>query len=158
VHIKANMLYDTRDVGVGQRQVLEGLCEGPKLSWISNRRPASGRDLGLRIHASVLKDVESELALSDEDSIYLMLYGDPQKVVKRDEVLHGKFLLEGRCGVLQKRRARCSERNVINIEQQVYRIDATAEDEQGGVRLGLNKSQSEEVRGKLAEPSLGHLL
>jgi hypothetical protein len=87
-----------------------------------------------------------------------MLYGDPQKVVKRDEVLHCEFPLEGRYGVLQKRRARCSEHNVINIEQQVYRIGAAEEDEQEGVRFGLNKSQSEEVRGKLAEPSPGCLL
>jgi hypothetical protein len=32
------------------------------------------------------------------------------------------------------------------------------EDEQGGVRLGLNKSQSEEVRGEPTVPSTGHLL
>jgi hypothetical protein len=29
-----------------------------------------------------------------------MLYGDPQKMLKRAEVLHGKFSLEGRYGVL----------------------------------------------------------
>jgi hypothetical protein len=33
-----------------------------------------------------------------------------------------------------------------------------AEDGQGGVGLGLNKSQSEEVRGEPVVPSLGHLL
>jgi hypothetical protein len=47
------------------------------------------RDLGLHVHgrrdriavhhASVLKDVESELALSEEESICLMLYEDPPK-------------------------------------------------------------------------------
>jgi hypothetical protein len=36
----------------------------------------------------MLKDVESELALSEEESIYLMLYGDPKKIMKRVEVLH----------------------------------------------------------------------
>jgi hypothetical protein len=74
---------------VGECQVLEGLNEAPELSRISNRRPGSGGDLGLHIqgrrdwlavcHASVLKDVESELALSEEECICLMLYGDPQK-------------------------------------------------------------------------------
>jgi hypothetical protein len=49
----------------------------------------SGGDLGLRVHghrdrlavhhASMLKNIESELALSEEGSIGLMLYGDPQK-------------------------------------------------------------------------------
>jgi hypothetical protein len=32
------------------------------------------------------------------------------------------------------------------------------EDEQGGIGLGLNKSQSKEVRGKPVVPSLGRLL
>jgi hypothetical protein len=100
VHMKANLLYIVGDVGVGERQVLEGPSEGPELSWISTKRPRSDGDLGLRIHghrdrlavhyASTLKDVESELVLSEEGSICLMLYGDPQKVVKRVEVLHGE--------------------------------------------------------------------
>jgi hypothetical protein len=105
----------------------------------------------------MLKDVESKLALSEEESISLMLYGDPQKVVKRAEV-HGEFLLESRYGVLQERCARCIEHNVINIKQQVYCIGVTMEDKQGGVRLGLNKTQTKEVSGEPAVPSMGHLL
>jgi hypothetical protein len=71
----------------GEHLVLEDLGEAPELNQISNRRPRSGGDLGLRAHmhrdwlavhhASALKDVESELALSEEESIYLMMYGDP---------------------------------------------------------------------------------
>jgi hypothetical protein len=48
--------------------------------------------------------------------------------------------------------------NIINIKQQVYHISLTAEDKQGGVRLGLNKSQSEEVHGEPVVPSPGRLL
>jgi hypothetical protein len=59
--------------------------------------------------------------------------------------------------VLQERCGRCGEYNVINIKQQVYRIDTTAEYEQGGVRLVPNKSQSEEVRGEPVVPSPGRL-
>jgi hypothetical protein len=69
-----------------------------------------------------------------------MVYRDSQRMVKRVEVLHGEFPLEGRYGVLPERCARCGEHNLINIKQQVYRIGATAEDKQGGVGLGLNKS------------------
>jgi hypothetical protein len=87
-----------------------------------------------------------------------MLYGDQQKVVKRSKVLHGELPLEGRYGVLQERYARCSEHNVINIKQQVYRIDTVVVDEHGGVRLDLNTSHGEEVHGKLVVPSLGRLL
>jgi hypothetical protein len=63
-----------------------------------------------------------------------------QKIVKEVEVLHGKFPLEDIYGVLQEHCARCSEHNVININQQVYHIGAVMEDEQGGVKLGLNKA------------------
>jgi hypothetical protein len=78
-------------------------------------------------------------------------------MVERAEV-HGEFPLEGRYDVLQERYARCGEHNVINIKQQLYRIGAVAEDEQGGIELGLNKSQSEVVRGEPAVPSPGRLL
>jgi hypothetical protein len=54
--------------------------------------------------------------LSEEESIYLMLYRDPPKMVKRTELFHGKFPLESRYGVLQKRYARCGEHNIINIK------------------------------------------
>jgi hypothetical protein len=100
---KANLLDGVGDVGAGERQVLEGPGKAPELSWISNRRPGSGGDLGLRVHrrrdqlavhhASALKDVKSELALSVEESIGLMLYGDPQKMVKRAEVIHANSRL-----------------------------------------------------------------
>jgi hypothetical protein len=79
-------------------------------------------------------------------------------MVKRVEVLHGKFPLEGRYGVLQECCARCGDHNVINIKQQVYHIGPAVEDEQGGVGLGLNKSQSDELRGEPVVPSLRCLL
>jgi hypothetical protein len=108
--MKTNLLDGVGDIGAGERQVLEGPDEAPELSRISNRRPESGGDLGLRVHGrqdrlaihhpSALRDVESELTLSEEESIYLMLYGDPQKIMKRVEVLHGELPLEGRYSVL----------------------------------------------------------
>jgi hypothetical protein len=108
--MEPDLLDGVSDVGAGERQVLKGPSEAPELSRISNRRLGSGGDLGLRVHrhrdwlvvhhASTLKDVESELALSEEESINLMLYEDPQKVVKRTEVLYGEFPLKSIYGVL----------------------------------------------------------
>jgi hypothetical protein len=127
MHMKANLLDSVGDVRAGEHQVLKGPGEAPKLSWISNRRLESGGDHGLHVHGgrdwlaiyltNALKDVEGELALSEEESICLMLYEDPKKIVKRAEVLHGEFPLEGRYGVLQEHCARCRELNVINIKQ-----------------------------------------
>jgi hypothetical protein len=98
------------------------------------------------------------LVLSEEESIGLVLHRDPQKIVKRVEVIYDEFPLESRYGVLQERCARCGEHNVINIKQQVYRVGVMAEDEQGGVGLGLNKFQGEEVCGESPVPSPGHLV
>jgi hypothetical protein len=129
MHMEADLLDGVGDVGAGEHkhQVLEGTGEALEWSQISNRRPRSGGDLALRIHghqdrfvvnhANALKDVESELALSEEESIWLILYGDAQNMVKRAEVLYGEFSLEGRYGVLQEHCARCGEHNVINIKQ-----------------------------------------
>jgi hypothetical protein len=110
MHMKTNLLDGVGDVEMGEHQVLEGPGKAPELSLISNRRPESGGDIGLRVHrhrdwlvvhhASALKDIESELVLSEEESISLMLYEDPQKMVNRAEVLHDKFLLEGQYDVL----------------------------------------------------------
>jgi hypothetical protein len=89
MHMQSDLLDDIDDVGVGECQVLEGPNEAPKLSQISNMRRESGKDLGLRVHGrqdqltvhhvSTLKDVESELARSEEEFICLMVYGDPKK-------------------------------------------------------------------------------
>jgi hypothetical protein len=105
-----NLLDSVGDVGASERLVLEGPGECLEPSQIINRWPGSGRDLVLRVHghwdqlavhhASALKNIESELALSEEESIGLMLYEDPKKMVKRDEALHGEFPLESRYGVL----------------------------------------------------------
>jgi hypothetical protein len=102
-------------------------------------RPGLGGDLGLCVHrrqnhlavhhASSLKNIESKLTLSDEEPVHLMLYGDSQKMMEGLKILHGEFQLEGRYGLLQKCCAGCGEDNVINVNQQVYCICATPEDE-----------------------------
>jgi hypothetical protein len=87
MHMEVDLLDNVSDVEVGECHILEGPDEAPKLSLLSNRRAGSGRDLVLCVHghrdwlavhhASALKDVESELTLSEEESICLMLYGGP---------------------------------------------------------------------------------
>jgi hypothetical protein len=168
MHVEADLLDGIGDVGAGERQVLEGPGETPKVSWVSNRRPRLGRDLGMRVHwrqnwlavhhTSSLKNIESKLTLSEEESASLMLYGDPQEMMEGPEILHGEFLLEGRHGLLQKCCTESGEDNVINIKQQVYHICAALEDEEGGVVLGLNKSQGGDLCGEPAIPSPGRLL
>jgi hypothetical protein len=139
MHVEVDLLDGISDVGAGERQVLEGPNEAPEVSRISNRRLGLGGDFGMRVHwhrnwlavyhASSLKNIESKLTLSEEESASLMLYGDPQEIMEGSEILHGEFLLEGRYGLLQKCCARNGEDNVINVKQQVYHICAAPEDE-----------------------------
>jgi hypothetical protein len=102
------------------------------VSQISNMRSGLDEDLCLHAHrrrnrlavhhASSLKNIESKLTLSEEEPVCLIL-------MKGLEILHGEFSLESRYGLLQKCCVGCSEDNVINIKQQVYRICATLKDE-----------------------------
>jgi hypothetical protein len=50
MHVEADLLDGIVDIGVGERQVLEGPSEAPEVSQISNKRPELSRDLGLRVH------------------------------------------------------------------------------------------------------------
>jgi hypothetical protein len=87
MHVEADLLDGVDDVGAGERWVLEGPGEAPEVSRVSNRRPRLSGDLGLRVHwhqnrlavhhTSSLKNIESKLTLSEEESANLMLYGDP---------------------------------------------------------------------------------
>jgi hypothetical protein len=54
-------------------------------------------------------------------------------VVKRVEVLHRKLLLKSYSGTLDKLRARGSEDDVVNIEQQVSSVSTVEVDEEQGV-------------------------
>jgi hypothetical protein len=101
MHMEADLMDGVGDVGAGERQVLEGPGRAPKLSRISNRRHGSGGDLGLRVHGrrdrftvhhtSTLKDIDSELVLSEEEFICLMLYGDSQKMVERSFMVNSRL-------------------------------------------------------------------
>jgi hypothetical protein len=88
--MEANLLDGVGDVGAGECQVLEGPGEALELSQISNRRPKSSGDLDLCVHehrdwvavdhASTLKNIESELSLSEEETMCMMLYENSKKL------------------------------------------------------------------------------
>jgi hypothetical protein len=44
--------------------------------------------------------IESKLMLSEEESISLILYGNSQEMMEGPDILHDKFPLEGRYGLL----------------------------------------------------------
>jgi hypothetical protein len=110
MHVEADQLNDVGDVGVGERQAQEGPSEAPEVSQISNRRLRLSGDLGMRVHrrryrlvvqdASSLKNIEGKLMLTEEEPIRLMFYGDSPKIMKGPKILHGKFPLEGKYGLL----------------------------------------------------------
>jgi hypothetical protein len=50
MHVEADLLDGVGEVVAGERQVLEGSSEAPKVSQISNRRLGLSGDLGLCVH------------------------------------------------------------------------------------------------------------
>jgi hypothetical protein len=78
--------------------------------------------------------------------------------VERAEVLHCELLLESRSGMLEKIRARGSEDDVVDVEQQVSSVGATAVDEQRGGLLGLHEAQGDQVGSESVVPRSRRLL
>lgn len=126
MHMKADLLDGVGDVETGERQVLKGPDEAPLLSWIGNGGARSGGDLGLGVHgcrarlavhhASALEDVESILALREEDPIGALLHGNPQEVMKGPEVLHGELPVKSGDGLPKEVYTGGRQNDVINIE------------------------------------------
>jgi hypothetical protein len=50
MHVEADLLDDVCDIGVGERQVLEGPDEATEVSWISNRKSGLSGGLGMLVH------------------------------------------------------------------------------------------------------------
>jgi hypothetical protein len=59
---------------------------------------------------------------------------------------------------MQKRHAGGSQNDIINIEQQIYRVNAPTEDEQRGICFGFNKHQGEQICGEPVVPVSRRLL
>jgi hypothetical protein len=106
----------------------------------------------------VLEDIPSVLTLVEEKVVDSLLHHDVEEVAKGTEVLHGELLLESRSDTLEQLRARGSEDDVIDVEEQVRNVGAVAIDEQRGVRLGLYKAKGHQVGGKAVVPSSRLLL
>jgi hypothetical protein len=79
-------------------------------------------------------------------------------VAEGAEVLHKELLLESHSGTLEQLRARGSEDDVVDVEEQVRNVGVATMDEQRGVRLGLHKAKGHQVGGKAVVPSSRRLL
>jgi hypothetical protein len=125
VHVQADLLHDISDVGLCERQVLEGFGNAPDLRGVRNRRPRVVSQLRLEVdwsrtrlavrHDCPLDDVKRVGALMEEQPVWTMLDGDAEEVVKRPEILHGEFPLKSRNSVMQKLRVGRSQDDIINI-------------------------------------------
>jgi hypothetical protein len=73
-----------------------------------------------------------------------VLHGDRHEVVQLTQVLHRKLLLEGGDDASQEAAGGGCGDNVVDIEE-VCRLQAATEDEQGGVRLGLDQGRSHRI-------------
>jgi hypothetical protein len=149
MHVEAHLLDGVGDVRPSEDEVLQGPNKASVASRIGDRGARSG-DLALRVHwgraglalshASALEEVDSVLLLVKEHALGPVLDGDPLEVVEGPEVLHRKLLLEAGDDATQKPRGGGGEHDVVDVEEEVRNIRTAMEDEQGRVRLGLDKT------------------
>jgi hypothetical protein len=108
VHVQTDLLHG---VGSCECQVLESSCNAPELRGVLNGRPRVSCQLCLEVnwsrarlairHDCTFKDVKRVGVLMEEQTIQTTLDGDTEEVVKRPEVLHGKFPLKSENGTAQ---------------------------------------------------------
>jgi hypothetical protein len=104
----------------------------------------------------MLEDIQGALLLLGKEAIQATLNNNPQKMVKRTQILHGKLVLKTD-DLVQEAQRRAIEHNVINIEE-VQSVTVTPIDEQRCVWLCLSKAKVEQICGKPGLPSTGGLL
>jgi hypothetical protein len=91
VHMQAHLLDGVCDVGPREGEVLECAGQAPVGRRVGDRRPVVLRELRLSVdrrgaglavrHASLLQDVDSVLALVEEETLWPTLGGDAKEVV-----------------------------------------------------------------------------
>jgi hypothetical protein len=168
MHVEAHLLDRVGDIKPGESKVLESPGQAAVGGRVTDGGARVGGYLGLSVdrhgaglavaHASVLEDIPSVLTLVEEKVVDSLLHHDVEEVAEGTEVLHGELLLESCSDTLEQLRARGSEDDVIDVEEQVRNIGAAAIDEQRGVRLGLYKAKGHQVGGKAVVPSSRLLL
>jgi hypothetical protein len=125
VHVQLDLLHSISDVGLCERQVLEGSGNAPVLRGVCNRKPRVVSQFHLEVdwsrtrlavrHDCPLEDVKRVGALVEEQPVWTTLDGDAEEVVKRSEVLHDEFSLKSGNSATQKLRAGRSQDDIINI-------------------------------------------
>jgi hypothetical protein len=126
VHVQTYLLHDVGNVGPCECQLLESSCNAPELRDVLNGRLQVSRQLCLKVewchawlavrHDYTFEDVKHVGALMEKQTSRTMLDGDAEEVVKRPEVLHGKFPLKSENGMTQELRAVCGHDDIINIK------------------------------------------
>ena len=125
MHIKANMRNNICDVRSSEGEILNSIGE----ALVSGRvtyKIAITIELELYVdrgrtelavqHASMLEDIQGALLLLGKEAIQATLNNNPQKMVKRTQILHGKLVLKTD-DLVQEAQRRAIEHNVINIEE-----------------------------------------
>jgi hypothetical protein len=138
VHVKAHLLDDVGDVGPGEGQILESAGEAPVGCRVGDRGPivlgelclsVDMRGVGLAIgHASPLQDVESVLALVEEETLRPPLDGDLEEV-KRPHVLNRELALKSGDRALKKSGTGCCEHDIVDVEHEVDSVVIVPMDE-----------------------------
>lgn len=75
MHVETNLLDSIRNIRPGEREILQGTSEAPKISWVNNWITIRSRKLGVGFdqrrtwlafgHTSTIEDIKDVLALTE---------------------------------------------------------------------------------------------
>lgn len=109
-------------------------------------------------HASPSEKLNGVLPLRQEKGIDVACHGDAEEEQEVTKVRHGELRVETGGDVLQQRRCRSSEDDVIDVQKKVGGVQSVLVDEQRHVGGGRGEAELAEVRCKTLVPGARGLL
>jgi hypothetical protein len=125
MHVKAYLLDSIGDIWPSEGQVLKSASKTAIGCGICHRRSGFSRDFGTCVnrggagititHAMVANDVQSVLALREEQIVPMALHSNSEEEVERAKIFHGKFYLQSCKDTLKECWRGGCEDYVVNI-------------------------------------------
>jgi hypothetical protein len=125
MHVKAYLLDSIGDIWPSEGQVLKSASKTAIGCGICYRRSSFSRDFGTGVnrggagititHAMAANDVQSVLALREEQIVLMAMHNNSEEEMERAKIFHGKFCLQSCNDTLEECWRGGCEDYVVNI-------------------------------------------
>ena len=152
--MKTDLLNNILQVGARQGQVLQGTHNGAVEGRIRGRRALQSRDLGLGVdrrrsglavkYASSIEKLMGVALLVQEEPIWPLNHLNAKEVMQGTQVLQGKLITKTSSEPLEECDSGCRQNDVVDVQQQVGRVNSVMKHEEG--RIGASRCKSERLQ------------